>query len=155
MSRIVTIGDTFSKSVSLPAETIKAFATVVGDLNPLHHDEAYARQSRFGSLIASGIHPTSLLMGLVATHFSAFGQPLGLEFSFKLLEAIRAGDTVTATWTVVDAFWKASLNGDLTTLDGVVVNQRGNEVLTAKAKILVMPKSIDGDGRGAKKEAAS
>ncbi|MGF6791765.1 hypothetical protein OKW27_006102 [Paraburkholderia sp. 35.1] len=39
-----------------------------------------------------------------------------------------------------DAHWKPSLNGDLTYLEGSVVNQRGELMLTGTSTILVMPK---------------
>lgn len=138
--RIVTPGETFHSTLELSADSIKSFATLVNDLNPLHHDEAYAAQSRFGGLIASGTQPTAYFMALLATHFSTYAQPLGLEFDIKLKQAVQAHDTLTITWRVRDAYWKPSLNGDLTYLEGSVVNQRGELMLTGTSTILVMPK---------------
>lgn len=138
--RIVTIGETFSSTLTLSAESVKSFASLVNDHNPLHHDEAYAAQSRFGGLIASGTQPTAHFMALLATHFSTYAQPLGLEFDIKLKKAVHANDTLTINWRVKDAFWKPSLNGDLTHLEGAVVNQRGDTMLTGTSTILVMPK---------------
>jgi acyl dehydratase len=138
--RVVTIGETFGTTLSVSSDSIKSFATIVNDLNPLHHDEAYAEQSRFGGLIASGTQPTAHFMALLATHFSTYAQPLGLEFDIKLKKAVHSGDTLTMTWRVVGAFWKSSLNGDLTQLEGGVINQRSETVLIGKSTILVMPK---------------
>ena len=138
--RIVTIGETFSSMFELSADSVKSFATLVNDLNPLHHDETYAAQSRFGGLIASGTQPTAHFMALLATHFSTYAQPLGLEFDIKLKKAVHAHDSLTIRWRVRDAYWKPSLNGDLTHLEGTVVNQRGETVLTGSSTILVMPK---------------
>ncbi|MGF6769441.1 acyl dehydratase [Paraburkholderia sp. GAS199] len=139
--RIVTLGETFSSTLALSADSVKTFATLVNDFNPLHHDDAYAAQSRFGGLIASGTQPTAHFMALLATHFSTYAQPLGLEFDIKLKKAVRADDTLTFTWRVRDAYWKSSLNGDLTHLDGHAVNQRGEIMLTGASTILVMPKA--------------
>jgi acyl dehydratase len=138
--RIVTIGETFSATLALSTDSVKSFATLVNDLNPLHHDDAYAAQSRFGGLIASGTQPTAHFMALLATHFSTYAQPLGLEFDIKLKKAVHAHDTLTIRWRVRDAYWKPSLNGDLTRLEGSVVNQRGETVLVGSSTILVMPK---------------
>ncbi|WP_207004408.1 MaoC family dehydratase [Trinickia mobilis] len=138
-ARVVRIGETCSSTLALPVESIKSFATLVNDQNPLHHDDAFAAQSRFGGIIASGTQPTAHFMALVATHFSGYAQSLGLEFDIKLKKAVRAGDTLTLSWRVVDAYWKPSLNGDLVTLEGTVVNQRGEIVLLGRATILVMP----------------
>ncbi|MDR6474665.1 acyl dehydratase [Burkholderia sp. OAS925] len=138
--RIVTIGETFSATLALSADSVKTFATLVNDLNPLHHDEAYAAQSRFGGLIASGTQPTAHFMALLATHFSTYAQPLGLEFDIKLKKAAHAGDTLVMTWRVRDAYWKPSLHGDLTHLEGTVRNQRGEVTVVGASTILVMPK---------------
>ncbi|WP_345812623.1 MaoC family dehydratase [Paraburkholderia sp. PREW-6R] len=138
--RIVTLGETFSSTLALSVDSIKSFATLVNDLNPLHHDDAYAAQSRFGGLIASGTQPTAHFMALLATHFSTYAQPLGLEFDIKLKKAVHADDTLTITWRVRDAYWKPGLNGDLTHLEGTVVNQRGDVMLVGTSTILVMPK---------------
>ncbi|TKC89417.1 acyl dehydratase [Trinickia terrae] len=138
-SRVVQIGETCSSTLTLPLESIKSFATLVNDLNPLHHDEAYAAQSRFGGIIASGTQPVAHFMALLATHFTKYAQSLGLEFDFKLKKAVHAGDTLTLSWRVVDAYWKESLNGDLVTLEGSAVNQRGETALLGAATILVMP----------------
>jgi len=138
--RVVTIGETFSSTLALSADSVKSFASLVNDLNPLHHDDAYAAASRFGGLIASGTQPSAHFMALLATHFSTYAQPLGLEFDIKLKKAVYACDTLTITWRVRHAWWKPSLNGDLTQLDGEVVNQRSEIVLLGTSTILVMPK---------------
>jgi hypothetical protein len=79
-------------------------------------------------------------MALLATHYSTYAQPLGLEFDIKLKKAVRAHDSLTITWRVRAAYWKPSLNGDLTHLDGTVVNQHGETMLTGTSTILVMHK---------------
>jgi acyl dehydratase len=137
-ARVVMIGERFSATITLLPESIKTFATLVNDLNPLHHDEAYAQASRFGSLIASGTQPTAHLMAMLATHFSQYAQPLGLEFGIRLTRAVKAGDTLSMKWQVTDAKWKASLNGDLVKLEGEASNQHGENVMKASATIVVM-----------------
>lgn len=153
--RIVTIGETFSSTLALSTESVKSFATLVNDLNPLHHDDAYAAQSRFGGLIASGTQPTAHFMALIATHFSTYAQPLGLEFDIKLKKAVHVNDTLTMTWRVRDAHWKASLNGDLTHLEGQVVNQHQDTMLTGTSTILVMPKPEEASAQAGVKRATS
>lgn len=136
-----TVGERFSDTVHLTAQSISDFAHSVNDSNPLHHDEAIAARSRFGGLIASGTHSASLLMALTAAHFSRRAQPLGLEFKLHLHKAVHAGDTLHLAWTVTRVQWKASLNGDLVWLDGEARNQRDEVALAATATLLVMDKS--------------
>jgi acyl dehydratase len=139
-ARVVSVGERCSSTLSLPADSIKSFATLVNDTNPLHHDDAFAEASRFGSLIASGTQPTAHLMAVLAMHFSQYALPLGLEFNIKLTRAVKAGDVLALSWEVTDAHWKASLNGDLVKLTGEARNQHGEIVIAAAATILVMPK---------------
>ncbi len=138
--RVVRVGERMEATLELPPDSIKSFATLVNDQNPLHHDDAYAEASRFGSLIASGTQPTAHLMAVLATHFSAYAQPLGLEFGIKLVRAVKVNDVLAMRWLVTDAYWKASLDGDLVKLDGEVLNQLGETVVTATATIVVMPR---------------
>ncbi|WP_322059036.1 MaoC family dehydratase [Paraburkholderia sp. J63] len=147
-ARVVTIGETCRSTLALSPATVKSFATLVNDLNPLHHDDAYAAQSRFGGLIASGTQPTAYFMALLATHFSQYAQPLGLEFDMKLKRAAHANDVLTFEWRVVDAHWKASLNGDLVKLEGTAVNQHGETLVVGHSTILVMPKAPQAQAGG-------
>lgn len=133
-----TVGERFTQTVRLSAESIRAFANSVGDSNPLHHDEAVAARSRFGGLIASGTHSSALLLGLTASHFSRRAQPLGLEFRVQFHQAVHAGDTLELAWSVTRVQPKASLGGDLVWLDGEARNQRGEVALAAAATLLVM-----------------
>jgi predicted Fe-S protein YdhL (DUF1289 family) len=138
-ARVVTIGESFDATLELPPDSIKHFATLVNDTNPLHHDDAYARASRFGSLIASGTQPTAHLMAMLAAHFSRDAQPLGLEFGIRLTRAVKANDVLTMHWRVTEAKWKPSLDGDLVKLEGGARNQLGETVMKATATIVVMP----------------
>lgn len=131
------VGEHFTETVHLTAGSIRAFASSVGDSNPLHHDEALAARSRFGRLIASGTHSASLLMALTASHFSRRAQPLGLEFKLHFHKAVGAGDTLQLAWTVTRVQWKASLGGDLVWLEGGARNQHGELMLAATATLLV------------------
>ncbi|SAL13208.1 dehydratase [Caballeronia cordobensis] len=138
-ARVVTIGESFDATLELPPDSIRHFATLVNDTNPLHHDDAYARASRFGTLIASGTQPTAHLMAMLAAHFSRDAQPLGLEFGIRLTRAVKANDVLTMHWRVTEAKWKPSLNGDLVKLEGGARNQLGESVMKATATIVVMP----------------
>ncbi|CAN7710166.1 MaoC family dehydratase [Variovorax paradoxus] len=93
-------GYRFSRTHTFDEEQVRAFALAAGDENPLHHDAAFARGTRFGGMIASGTHTTSLLMGLTATHFAKKGNVLGINFSVDLLRPVLASETVLIEWSV-------------------------------------------------------
>src|SRR5258706_270369 len=50
-------------------------------LSPLHHDAEFASDTRFGRLIVSGTHTSTLPLGLAASHFAMRGTVVGVGFS--------------------------------------------------------------------------
>lgn len=82
-------GQSFTTAFEFDEMGISAFASAVGDTNPLHHDRAVAERSRFGGIIASGTHYSALMMGMVANHFSRVGEAVGLEFNFQFKRRSR------------------------------------------------------------------
>jgi acyl dehydratase len=95
---------------------ISRFADAVDDTNPLYHDNEYARNSRYGSIIAppgffgwplKQARGSPLTIDISAELISAFekaGYPLSsaidgsIEYEFFL--PVHAGDILTATTTV-------------------------------------------------------
>lgn len=132
------VGEHIVEQRVLTVEEIDRFATLCGDLNPLHHDEAYARQTRFGGIIACGPQLTALMMGMTATYFSREGAMLGLEFTFRFRKAVKASEEITMDWEILSAEYKASLGGEIVVLEGRATNQRGEIVLEGQGKILAV-----------------
>ncbi len=60
------VGDTATRSLTITADAVKAFAELTGDYNPLHFDEDFAAQTKFGRLVVQGGLTTGLLHALVA-----------------------------------------------------------------------------------------
>ncbi len=132
------VGQSFERQVPFDAPGIAAFAASCGDINPLHHDAAYAAASRFGGIIASGPQVTSLLMAMVAAYFAPLGPGVGLGFNFRLRSAVRAGETVTMRWTITGVAAKRSLGGHVITLEGQVLRPGGAAAVLATGEVLGM-----------------
>ncbi len=131
------IGETFEHTGTLDEETISAFAHLIGDLNPLHHDRLAAATSRFGGIIASGPHCASILLAQAANHFSGSTSMVGLEFSLKFQGPAKPGDVLRFRWEVIDVVWNEKLRGDIVSLAGSVSNSAGTEILASQGKVLV------------------
>lgn len=139
-------GMRFARRVTFDEAAIRTFADLCGDYNPLHHDERAAAQSAFGALIASGPHVTALMMGLDATFLSARGEALGLGFEFRFVAAVRAGVTLTLEWTVTDVVRKASLRGDIVSVEGRAIDDAGVVYVTATGRNLVRQRPLFAGG---------
>lgn len=127
----------FSAEVDLSSSAVSAFAAAAGDRNPLHHDAAYARSTRFGRVFASGSQTTSLLMGLTASHFAARGAMVGLDFWFRFVRPVFADQRVKLEWLVVRVDRTARGSGEIVDMRGRLLTQDGRTAVGAKGRVLV------------------
>jgi acyl dehydratase len=130
----------FSSTITLSPSAVSTFARSVGDLNPLHHDPDHAAQTRYGRPIASGRQTTAQLVALTATHFSAAGAMVGLEFWFRFKKPIFADETISLEWLVVAVKENARLGGEVVELRGRIRNSAGETAVGAKGRVLVTEK---------------
>ncbi|HQI80575.1 MAG TPA: MaoC family dehydratase [Deltaproteobacteria bacterium] len=89
------IGDfaEFSKTVS---ETdIYLFAGIVGDFNPAHLNEAYAKNTFFKTRIAHGMLAAGFVSAVIGMQLPGPGS-IYISQELKFLAPVRIGDTVTA-----------------------------------------------------------
>jgi acyl dehydratase len=96
----VQVGQTASRSLTLTREHVKVFAEISGDYNPLHFDEAFAAQTKFGRLVVQGGLTTGLLHALVAMDMPGPGTVF-LSQDWKFTAPVFIGDTITATAAVL------------------------------------------------------
>jgi acyl dehydratase len=102
------------------------------DPQPFHVDEAAARQSIYGGLIASGWHTTAMLMRLLVDGMAgvnSMGSP-GTD-EIRWLKPVRPGDTLTARAVVLDVVPSRSKpdRGHMRAAYEVF-NQKGEKVMT-------------------------
>jgi acyl dehydratase len=123
-------GRSATRSLTVTADTVKKFAEITGDYNPLHFDEAFAAKTRFGRLMAQGGIATGLLHALVAMDLPGPGSVfMSQQWTFP--KPVFIGDTVTATGTVKS--WRAARS--MGEMEFEVVNQRGETVLKGSAMV--------------------
>lgn len=136
-ARPYAVGQRFIKEVVVDRQWVTRFAAEVGDLSPLHHDEEFARRSRFGGLIACGAHTSSLMMGLVATTVTGFGPSAGLDFTMRMKRPVHVDQTVTIVWTLVAIDRMAPMHGDVLTFEGELRTERGEIAVKARSRGVV------------------
>jgi 3-hydroxybutyryl-CoA dehydratase len=127
----------FSSQVRLTPSAVAAYAHAAGDDNPVHHDPAFAADTRFGRVIASGTHTTALLLGLTASHFSRKGAMVGLEFWVRFRRPVYADETIQLDWIVVRVTPSQRLDGDIVDLRGRIKGEDGQTAVGAKGRVLV------------------
>ena len=125
------VGDSDSYSQTITEANIAHFIGAVGDTNPLHVDEEFAKQTRFGARIAQGILVAGLISTAIGTRLPGVGS-VYLGQSLKFLKPTYIGDTITATVRV------KAIREDkpILTLETVCTNQKGERVIEGEATVL-------------------
>lgn len=121
MSNKIGAQATFSKTIS--ESDVYLFAGITGDLNPLHVNEEYARNSRFGKRIAHGMLTSSFICTVLGMKLPGEGTiHISQQLNFK--KPVFIGDTVTVRLEVVDILEKGFLK-----ISSVIYNQSGEIVI--------------------------
>ncbi len=121
----IEIGMVRSLSKTIGDEEIRAFAAISTDHNPVHLDDAYARDTIFEGRIAHGMLTAALISAVIGEQLPGHGS-VYLGQSLKFRAPVRPGDRVEATVTVTaidHARRRVTLDcrcrvGDLVVLEG-------------------------------------
>jgi 3-hydroxybutyryl-CoA dehydratase len=97
----LTVGMSATYERTVTEADVVGFADVSGDRNPVHLDEAFARQTRFKGRIAHGMLSASFLSTAIASRLPGPGT-IYLTQNLSFRAPVRIGDTVEAKITVVD-----------------------------------------------------
>ncbi len=130
---------------------IRRFAQAIGEPNPLYADEDYARQTKWGGIIAPPLFIFALAYEDVpATQLRADGLPIELDIplpatravggasAIELGEPIKPGDTITVNKRVTDIYPKEGKSGILyfTIIETTFTNQKSQFVAREKATFI-------------------
>lgn len=91
----LAVGQKATRSITLTAEHVKAYAEMTGDYNPLHFDEDFASKTKFKKLIVQGGLTTGLIHALVAMDMPGSGTVF-LSQNWEFSAPVFIGDTITA-----------------------------------------------------------
>ena len=134
----LAVGDVFeSESLTLSAEQIVAFAEQF-DPQPFHLDDEAAKGSFFQGLAASGWHTVALTMRLLVRSFPLACDVIGAGAELAWPKAVRPGDRLRATSTVLDISPSRSKpDRGIVVVQTVTSNQLDEVVQRLTSKLLV------------------
>lgn len=133
----IEVGDSFGSAMTVTETHLVLAAGLFGDFNPLHTNEEHGKRSRFGSRILHGPFTSALVSASVGMYFGGTAVAY-LEHSCRFKAPVRAGDTLTTTWTIAEKRDKPKHRGGIAVLRGTCRNQEGEVVVEADGKIPVM-----------------
>lgn len=108
------------------ARDIRRFAQAVGETNPVHYDEDYAKSAGYGTIVAPPLFCQMFTFEDVpADRLPGDGSPIEMDVpipaqrtvggasSYEIFQRVRAGDQITAKSTLRDVFSKEGKSGKL------------------------------------------
>ena len=126
------VGATASVTKTIGDSEIAAFASLTGDVNPMHLSPDFARRTRYRRPIAHGMLTASLISTVIGTKLPGPGS-IWVSQTLSFLRPVFPGDTITATATVTAVHEEKPL----VTLETQCANQDGHLVLEGEALILL------------------
>jgi len=121
------VGQTACLQKTISEEDLALFIQITGDKNPLHVEDAFAKQTFFGQKIAHGMLSASLFSTLVGMHLPG----IGAIYKSQVLEFLRPvyiGDTLKAYFEILAVDPKA----EEIEIKSWIENQDGEKVIAGK-----------------------
>ena len=132
MGKILKVGDRVSLSKAFTEDEVFRFAEISTDMNPLHLDKDFGRESIFGERIVHGMLVASLFSGLIGMELPGEGSIyLGQSLTFTAPVAI--GEEVTASVEII----RIRDDKPIITLRTVCVKSDGTVVIEGEAVVKV------------------
>ena len=129
----IHVGDYASFTHSFSEADVAAFAKLVGDMNPLHMDDAYAQSTKFGRRIVHGMLVAGLSSRFVGMHIP--GRRclyLGETFAFK--HPVFINDSLTVRGKVQSV----SPATRVVRIALMITKSTGEEVLSGTADVQIL-----------------
>jgi acyl dehydratase len=132
----IAVDETFTDALTVTETHIVLAAGMFGDFNPLHVNQSFGENSRFGGRILHGPFTSALISAPVGVFFAGTAVAY-LEHACRFKLPVRAGDTLTTTWTVTEKIDKPKIDGGIAAMTAVCHNQRNELVAEADGKIML------------------
>jgi 3-hydroxybutyryl-CoA dehydratase len=126
----IKVGDEASLSLTITEAHVVAYAGITGDVNPVHVDAEFARQTMFGERIAHGMLVAGLISAVLGTQLPG-PNSIYLGQELKFTAPVKLGDTVTAAVAVTEK----RDDKQIIKLRTTVSNQRGQVVIDGAAVV--------------------
>lgn len=126
----LSVGDTASVSHLITERDLILFASVSGDVNPVHLDEDFAAATPFKGRIAHGMLSGALISAAIACELPGPGSIyIGQEMSF--LRPVRLGDEIRIELEVLEKLPKNRLR-----IATRVINQQDKKAVDGVATVM-------------------
>jgi len=133
---VLKIGSSYTKYIEASEQAIQDIARVSGDINPIHLDEEYAKQSVFGKRIAHALFCINGISMVIGNYLPGEGTVL-ISQKFQYIKPVYINDVIGVTVTVKDV-----LPPNKYILETICKNQENNIVLKGESVVKWGKKSV-------------
>lgn len=128
------IGQKTEISRTITFKDVENFADIIGDHNPIHLDEKYARNTLFGRRIVHGMFGASLLSSIISLELPGPGA-IYLKQSLNFKRPVFIDDTIKAMVRIIALEEKK--DKIFLTLETICTKDNGDVVIDGQAVVLV------------------
>ena len=126
----IELGQSTSYTKTLTEQDIQLFAAASGDINPVHLDDEFAKNTPFKARIAHGMLTGSLFSAALALKLPGPGTIYRGQ-TLKFTRPVKLGDTVKVNLKVIDK----RDDKKIVTLECSAENQNGKTVAVGTAEV--------------------
>ncbi len=135
--------ETEATTVTINPESSKAFARVVGEMDPLYHDEAAARAAGYSNVLAPPTYPIAFMAESMNPELF-FELELNLpsivhgEQEFLYFQPIVTGQALTMKGRIADMWEKVGRSGtlDFVVMEASASDAKGQPVYTSRLTLI-------------------
>jgi len=120
--------------IQVTKELVHSYASLVGDYNPIHIDEEYAKTTPFGKCIAHGMLLSSFFSTLIASKYPGPGS-IYLSQDVKFLKPCFVGEWVSVQLDLIEEIKKT--NSTIYKLSTQIINADNEVLIDGNASVLL------------------
>ena len=131
--RVLHVGDKAILTKTFTEQDVVTFSEISGDKNPVHLDESFASQTRFGRRIVHGMLVAGVISAVLGTELPGPGS-IYLSQTLKFRTPVYIGDRITAYVEIT------ALREDkpIATLTTICRNEAKEAVIEGEAVLLLL-----------------
>jgi len=128
----IEVGLIHNFEVDMAEELTKKFANISGDFNPLHMDEQYAKETKFGKRVVHGMLLASFFSRLVGMYLPG-KNALYFSQNLNFVKPCFIGDRVTVEGEIIDK----SESTKIIKLKTSIKNQEGESLVEGTSQVMI------------------